>query len=372
MEGIPYITIVTPTYNLIDNNLADEFNILTTLLSRQTYPNVEHIVIDKASKDGTVTLLSDYKSKGYLQFYSEPDTGRYDALSKGVMRAKGKYVAFLNPCDFIHDIMALEEIVVAMEENEAAYSFGTSYALHPDGFVIPFSPAILNVFQVAPCALQAMVFRKDVLSAENYFDPKLKNMADFDLIMRLVMKEYPGILYDKNYVTYKISKDSVNDIEKINNEVRQVYIKNFRSIYPLTNEIVDKITKFSEFPRDLLEKLAVYFPPENKEDFFAVCEEMRRIRTEAYNQINGISSETVENASTEVPEQALGNSIPPAQQPTPGMPQRPQMPGMPGMPRPQIQQPGMSQRPQMPGMSGQPMRQTNPQQPPRPPMPGMQ
>lgn len=370
MEGIPYITVITPTYNIIDKELADDFNILTTLLSRQSYPNIEHLVIDKASKDGTVTLLSDYKSKGYLQFYSESDMGRYDALNKGIMRAKGKYVAFLNPTDFIHDIMALEEIVTAMEENEAAYTFGTSYGLHPDGFILPFAPAILNVFQVAPCALQAMVFRKDVLAAENYFDLKLKTLADFDLIMRLVMKEYPGILYDKNYVTYKISNSITSDIEKVNNEARQVYIKNFRSIYPLTNEIVDKITKYSEFPKDLLEKLSAYFPEENKQDFFAACEEMREIRTNAYNELNGIKQESSDNPSAENQNAGTGTQNTPQQQQSPQVPPRPAMPGMSGMPRPQMQQPGMA-RPQMPGMSGQPMRQTNPQQPPRPPRPGM-
>ena len=284
MNEYPLISVITPTYNLIDKGLVDDFNILTTLLSKQSYPNVEHIIIDKASNDGTVQLLTDYKSKGYIQFYSEPDTGRFDALNKGIMRAKGDFVLFLNPGDFIQDIMALEEIVNKMLEEGAVYSFGTSYALHPAGYILPFEPAILNVFQVVPCALQAMVFTKGVLNAENFFDTKLKTMADFDLVIRLVMKEYPGILYDKNYVTYKISKSATENLEQSINEARQVYIKNFRNIYPLTNEIVDKIAKYSEFPRDLLEKLSVYFPEEFREDFFLACEEMRKIRTEAMQE----------------------------------------------------------------------------------------
>lgn len=345
MNGMPYVTVITPTYNLIDKELADDFNILTTLLTKQSYPNIEHIIIDKASKDGTVRLLSDYKSKGYLNFYSEPDMGRFDALSKGVMRAKGKYVIFLNPSDFIHDIMAIEELVVAMEENEAAYSYGTSYGLHPDKYILPFSPAILNVFQVLPCPLQAMMFRKDVLDKENYFDNKLKNFADFDLIMRLVLKEYPGILYDKNYVTYKISNEIVDESEKFENEARAVYIKNFRSFYPLTNEIVDKIAKYSEFPKDLLEKLSKYFPEEYKENFFAACEEMHRIRVEA---ISGNNTSEIQQETPSLSQNTEQNSEPPATQHS-------------GVQR------------QTSGISGVSMRQTNPQQPLRhkPPMPGV-
>ena len=94
MDDFPLISVITPTYNIIDNELVDDFNILTTLLNKQSYPNIEHIIIDKASTDGTVQLLSDYKSKGYIQFYSEPDMGRFDALNKGIMRAKGDFIAY--------------------------------------------------------------------------------------------------------------------------------------------------------------------------------------------------------------------------------------------------------------------------------------
>ena len=350
MDDFPLISVITPTYNIIDNELVDDFNILTTLLNKQSYPNIEHIIIDKASTDGTVQLLSDYKSKGYIQFYSEPDMGRFDALNKGIMRAKGDFIAFLNPSDFIHDIMALEEIVTKMLEEGADYSFGTSYALHPDGYILPFEPAILNVFQVVPCPLQAMVFTKAVLNAENFFDTKFKTLADFDLIMRLVMKEYPGIQYEKNYVTYKISKN-VTDIEQQLNESRQVYIKNFRSIYPLTNEIVDKITRYSEFPQDLLEKLSAHFPEEYKESFFLACEEMHKIRVEALaEQTEDITAEqpNPENETTET----IQNN----QQVTP--------------PQQNTVSPVQNQQSQMSGMSGQPIRQTNPQTQPRFKMPG--
>ena len=367
MSDFPFLTVITPTHNIIDGGLVDEFNILTTLLSRQSYPNIEHLVVDKASTDGTVQLLSDYKSKGYIQFYSEPDMGRIDALNKGIMRAKGKYVAFLNPSDFVHDVLAYDEIISSMEEADAVYSFGTSYALHPDGYVLRFEPAILNAFQVVPCPLQAMVFRKDVLSQENYFDTKLKNCADYDLVVRLIMKEYNGIMYDKNYVTYKISSSLVG--EQVNDEFRQVLIKNFRSLYPLTNEILDKMVRFSDFPRELLEKLSVFYPEDARENFFLACEEMHKLRVDAYNQLNGIADDNPETEETEESNKNVQEAAPQAQpSQSTGIPQRPQMPGMSGMPRPHT---GIPQRPQMPGMSGQPLRQTNPLNAPRPNMPGM-
>ena len=302
-EDLPIISIITPTYNLIEKEKTDEFNLLVTLLNLQTYPNVEHIVINRASNDETEVLLMDYKSKGYLQFYSEPDNGKYEALNKGIMRAKGKYVAFLSCDDFIHDITALFEIVQLMEENEADYSYAPAYTIHPEGHVFNFEPAMFNVFQVVPCQRQAMVFKKSVLVAEGYFDEKLKIMADFDLVMRLMMKEYTGVYYEKNYVTCRMSEKALDFKERTDAECRSIYIKNFRSLYPLTNEIVDKILKYSEFPKPLLDKLANFYPEEYRSYFYEACKEMHQLRLNALNPpaeenpIRDESNDTVENSA---------------------------------------------------------------------------
>ena len=53
----PLVTVITPTHNLLSNNMADGFNLLVQLLDMQTYPNIEHLIIDNASDDGTVEFL---------------------------------------------------------------------------------------------------------------------------------------------------------------------------------------------------------------------------------------------------------------------------------------------------------------------------
>ena len=131
----PLVSIVTPTHNIIENGLTDEFNLLVNLLDKQTYPNVEHIIIDKASTDDTQLLLKDYKNKGYIHFFSEPDSGKYQALNKGIMHAKGKYIAFVSCDDFFHDITGIAEVIELMEANNADFSFAPAYCIHPEGFV---------------------------------------------------------------------------------------------------------------------------------------------------------------------------------------------------------------------------------------------
>ena len=280
----PYVTIITPTHNLLENNLADDFNLLISLLDLQTYPYIEHMVIDKASNDGTIEMLKDYKNKGFFKFFSEPDTGKFDAYNKGVMRAKGKYVTFLSCDDFIHDITSIADIVNLMEANNADFTFAPAYCRHPEGFVFLFAPSMYNAFQAMPCARQAMFFKKSMIEKENYFDLKFKTMSDFDFIMRIIMKKYTPAYFDNNYVTYKLGTKPMENPQRSEEEVKAIYYKNFRSIYPMNDDILDRMAKYSEFPKGLLDKLSVYFPEADRELFYNKCEEMYQLRLSAFQQ----------------------------------------------------------------------------------------
>ena len=278
----PFVTIITPTYNLLQNNLADDFNLLISLLDLQTYPNIEHLVIDKASNDGTLEMLKNYKNKGFFRFFSERDTGKFNAYNKGVMHANGKYVTFLSCDDFIHDITSIYDIVNVMETNNADFSFAPAYCRHPEGFVFLFAPSMHNAFQVMPCARQAMFFKKSMIEKENYFDEKFKTMSDFDFIMRIIMKGYKPVYFDSNYVTYKLGTKPLENPQKSEEESKAIYFKNFRSLYRLDDDILDGMAKYSAFPRPLLEKLSTYYPAEDRELFFSKCEEMHTLRLNAY------------------------------------------------------------------------------------------
>ena len=279
----PFVTIITPTYNLLENNLADDFNLLISLLDLQTYPNIEHLVIDNASNDGTIEMLKNYKNLGFFKFYSERDTGKFNAYNKGVMRAKGKYVAFLSCDDFIHDITSIYDIVNFLEANNADFSFAPAYCRHPDGFVFLFAPAMHNAFQVMPCARQAMFFKKSMIEKENYFDEKFKTMSDFDFIMRIIMKGYKPVYFDGNYVTYKLGTKPLQNPQRSEEESKAIYYKNFRSLYPMDDNVLDQMAQYSAFPQPLLEKLSRYFPEADRELFFARCEEMHQLRVNAKN-----------------------------------------------------------------------------------------
>lgn len=281
----PEVTIITPTSNIVDKGQADDFTLLVNLLDRQTYEFVDHLIIDNASQDGTEVLLKEYKNSGFLTFYSEPDRGKFDAMNKGLLRAKGKYLAFLSCDDFYHDITGIADVVNVMEEEDADFCFFPSYCCHPEGYVFQFIPAMLNTFQVAPCPRQAMFFKKSVLNELRGFDEKFKLLADYDLVIRLVLGGYKGVLFDGNIVTCKLGEQVSKNTTQVEAECNHIFYKNYKNMYPMSNEVLDRMVKFSEIPKPLLDKLAMKFPSEDKDLFYEKYQQMYELRMEAVKNL---------------------------------------------------------------------------------------
>ena len=98
------ISIVTVSYNAV---LTIEQTILSVI--NQTYPNVEYIIIDGGSTDGTVDIIKKYADK-IAYWVSEPDKGIYDAMNKGGLKTTGDFIQFLNAGDWFENEYVIEKI----------------------------------------------------------------------------------------------------------------------------------------------------------------------------------------------------------------------------------------------------------------------
>lgn len=117
MEKELKISIVTVCFNaasIIEQTISSVIN--------QSYKNVEYIIIDGGSTDGTIDIIQ--KKQQYLTYWiSEPDHGIYDAMNKGASAATGDYIFFLNAGDLFYDIDTLSQTVqiIALDENTTVY-----------------------------------------------------------------------------------------------------------------------------------------------------------------------------------------------------------------------------------------------------------
>jgi len=112
------VSIITVCYN----SAATIEDTIKSVLS-QTYPNIEHIIIDGGSTDGTLDVIERYRKKVAV-VVSEPDRGIYDAMNKGIARASGDIIGTLNADDFYAYPDVIESVVRVMEQSKADVCWG--------------------------------------------------------------------------------------------------------------------------------------------------------------------------------------------------------------------------------------------------------
>jgi len=189
------ISIITVVYN----NAHVIKSAIDSVLN-QTYENIEYIIIDGKSIDGTVEIIQSYGDK-INKFVSEPDCGIYDAMNKGLKLATGDVVGILNSDDFYisNDVISkVNEIfkehsvesmfadlvyVTAKNLNKVIRYYDSSY-FSPDKFAYGWMPAHPTFF-----------VKKEAYEKYGYFKTDYKIAADYELLARFLNKNSLSYFY---------------------------------------------------------------------------------------------------------------------------------------------------------------------------------
>lgn len=185
------ISIVTATYNCAET-IVDALR----SVSEQTYPYVEHVIIDGASRDGTLDLIESHRTSKVVAF-SEPDRGIYDALNKGLARSTGEVVGFLHADDVFADREVLKWVVEAFSDPNVDVVYGDlQYVRRNDlSHVVrywrsqPFTAGLLSRGWMPPHP--TMYVRRSLYEKLGGFDTRYRIAADYEFILRLF--SFPGL-----------------------------------------------------------------------------------------------------------------------------------------------------------------------------------
>ena len=182
----PKLSVITIVYN----NAKDiERTILSVL--NQTYSNIEYILIDGASTDGTKEIIQKYKDR-LVQFVSEPDKGIYDAMNKGLALATGDYVLYMNSGDEIYDPETVAHVFASAPSGDIYYgetemfdenwkSLGQRRHRAPEHFNWHSFKLGMNVSH------QAIYIKRSLTEP---FDLKYKYSSDIDWIIKAAKKSF--------------------------------------------------------------------------------------------------------------------------------------------------------------------------------------
>jgi glycosyltransferase involved in cell wall biosynthesis len=184
MSALPKITVVTPSLNqahFIERMLAS--------IRSQDYPNLEHLVVDGGSTDGTLEILRRAEGPAGFRWTSGPDTGQSDAINKGIRQATGEIVGWLNADDEFFP-GALRAIGAAFAEHPTAtVIYGAGAKIEEDGQLqkeVPARPFDRVRLASAFYFLQpSMFFTKSAFLQVNGLDESLHYAMDWDFLLKL-------------------------------------------------------------------------------------------------------------------------------------------------------------------------------------------
>lgn len=185
----PKISIVTPSLN---QSQFLERTILSVL--NQNYPNLEYIIIDGGSTDGSVEIIRKYEK--YLAYWvSEPDSGQANAINKGFQKSTGEILAWLCSDD-IYSPGSLMKISPACTKNRADLVYGNTYLINEMDKIIgehrnvrysklfPKPAIIAGIFSISQ---PSMFWRRELFKKVGVINEKLCNVFDNDLIIKFLL-----------------------------------------------------------------------------------------------------------------------------------------------------------------------------------------
>ena len=187
----PLFSIITVTWNA-----ADVIAPTIQSVQRQTSSDYEMLIIDGASTDDTLAIMRQ-ASIASLRVFSEPDNGLYDAMNKGIARARGRYLIFLNAGDKFADDTVLARLAMLTADNPGVI-YGQTQLVDAEGQVVgkrhltaPKKLTANSFLNGMVVCHQAFAARRDLVPD---YDLQYKLSADYDWCIK-VLKKSPANAY---------------------------------------------------------------------------------------------------------------------------------------------------------------------------------
>jgi glycosyltransferase involved in cell wall biosynthesis len=228
MKTGPKISIVTACFNAvktIEQTIQSVIN--------QTYENIEYIIVDGASTDGTIDVIRKYEDKIDI-IISEGDKGIYDAFNKGANVATGDYIQYLNADDYLATSDVIEGIswFLTKKSNPVLVYGGILMVDEVTDYKIIRNQSVSTseIQQGKMIPHPATFVRRDILLLTGLFDTQYSIAADYDLICKIFSDYESSIYYYPQLITFfRIGglSNAFKNRERVKKEVQAIVKKHY-------------------------------------------------------------------------------------------------------------------------------------------------
>lgn len=244
------ITVITVCYN----SVATIKDTLESVAS-QTHTDIEHLVIDGSSKDGTAEVVRSHANPK-IHLISEPDKGIYDAMNKGLALASGEIIGFLNADDFYANDSVLEKVATAFQAPMIDACYADLVYVSQDNSCVVRSwrskPFTKGDFAKGWCPAHPTFYvRKSVIERLGFFDQSYKLAADVEFMMRYLERGQVLAVYLPHVLVRMrvggVTNQSWKNIIQQNLEVFDALRKNsvfFSRTWFVVNKVVSRLNQF--------------------------------------------------------------------------------------------------------------------------------
>ena len=250
MSGFPTISVITVSYNARET-IADTIESVAS----QTYPSVEHIVVDGASTDGTLEVLERFRDR-LSKIVSEPDEGIYAAMNKGLSLATGDVIGTLNSDDVYVDENVLAMVAEVFRDDSVDVCYGDIFYVDKGDLnrIVrhwksePYRPGLFEQGWMPPHP--SFFIRHRVLGRVGLFEPRYRFAADFDFMLRaLHVQQLRSTYLPRELVTMRVggwTNNSVRNVIRGNFEAYRSCRKNGLGVSPLfiARKILRKLPQY--------------------------------------------------------------------------------------------------------------------------------
>lgn len=236
------VSIITPSYNQ-----AQYFEQTLRSVFEQDYPKIEYIVIDGASTDGSVDIIRKYEDR-LAYWVSEKDSGQAEAINKGLARATGDIVAWINSDDFYFP-GAITSAVKAFESRpDTGMVYGDTVAVDEKGEFIHFPKyaqwGLEDLLTFNIIGQPAVFMRRDVLLKAGFLDPSFHFLLDHQLWIRMA-SHAPMVYVPERWAAGRFHESAKNVAQAAKFGEEAFRILDWAKSDPLVSPVLDGINRQS-------------------------------------------------------------------------------------------------------------------------------
>jgi glycosyltransferase involved in cell wall biosynthesis len=217
------ISVVTPCLNVVSNGREGFFRKMMDGIHLQTYGDIEHIVVDGGSADGTKEILDEYLAKGWITaLLHEGRTGIYPAMNAGLRAVRGDYVNIMNTDDYFLDRGYFQEALGILEKGEFDFVHADrvirSRIGQPDS--VKKGDERVAYFRM-PFRHQTMLVKKNIFDEVGLFDETYEICADYAWVLKVLAAGKKGFHLQKT-VLCSLGGGASSDRRKCVEEVARI------------------------------------------------------------------------------------------------------------------------------------------------------